>query len=67
MRCAVELGHELPVGGAGGGEVVVAVVEFACQVSDVLFKVFDALLEGVDVDGRAEAGGVPGLLAECVG
>jgi hypothetical protein len=56
--------HEFAVRGAGGGEFVAAFLELLAQVGDLLFEVDDALLEGVDVLGCAEAGLVPGLLAE---
>jgi hypothetical protein len=55
----VELGHELAVGGAGGGEVVVAFVELLAQVDGLLLEVGDGLVERVDVGGGAE----PGLFA----
>src|SRR5450756_1749028 len=63
----VELGHEFPVGGAGGGEVVVAFFELQPQVGDLLFQAGDLLAEGVDVGGCAESGLAPGLVAECLG
>ncbi len=63
----VELGHELPVGGPGRGEVLVAFFELEAQVDGLLFEVGDLLAEGVDVGGGAESGLVPGLLAECLG
>lgn len=37
----VELGHELTVGGAGGGEALVAFLELQAQVDDLLFQVGD--------------------------
>ena len=60
----VELGHELPVGGPGRGEVVVAFFELEAQVDGLLFEVGDLLAEGVDVGGGAEPGLAPGLFAE---
>ena len=63
----VELGHELAVGGAGGGEVLVAFFELQAQVDGLLFEVGDLLAEGIDVSGRAEPGFAPGLLAERLG
>ena len=63
----VELGHEFAVGGAGGGEVVVAFLELEPQVNDLLLQVGDLLVEGAGVGGGAEPGFAPGLLAECFG
>ena len=63
----VEPGHELAVGGAGGGEVLVAFAELEAQVGGLLFEVGDFLVQGVDVGGRAEPGFAPGLLAERFG
>ena len=63
----VELGHELAVGGAGGGEVLVAFFELEAQVDGLLLEMGDLLVEGVDVGGRAEPGFAPGLLAERLG
>ena len=37
----VELGHELPVGGPGRGEVLVAFLELETQVDGLLFEVGD--------------------------
>ena len=64
---SVDAGHKLAVGGAGGGEVVVAFGELQAQVDDLLLEPGDLLVEGVDVGGGAEPGGVPGALAEGVG
>ena len=64
---SVDAGHELAVGGAGGGEVFVAFGELQTQVDDLLLESGDLLVEGVDVGGGAEPGGVPGALAEGVG
>ena len=64
---SVDAGHELAVGGAGGGEVFVAFGELQTQVDDLLLEPGDLLVEGVDVGGGAEPGGVPGVLAESVG
>ena len=63
----VELGHELAVGCAGGGEVLVAFLELEAQVDGLLFEVGDLWLRAIDVGGDAEPGLAPGLLAECVG
>ena len=59
----VELGHELAVGGARGGEVLAPFVELQAQFDGLLFQVVDLLVERVDVGGSAESGLVPGLLA----
>ena len=60
----VELGHELAVGGPGGGEFFALFLELQAQVDGLLFEVDDLLVQGVDVGGRAESGFAPGLLAE---
>lgn len=70
-RCgSVELGHELAVGGAGGGKVVVAVLELEFQVDDLLFEGGDPGLELFGVVGASDAGLAPDLfaqdLAECL-
>ena len=64
---SVDAGHELAVGGAGGGEVLVAFLELQAQVDDLLFELGDLLVEGVDVGGGAEPGLAPGVLAEGFG
>lgn len=48
----VELGHEFTVGGACGGEVVVAFFELEAQFYGLLLQMSDLLVEGVDVGGR---------------
>ena len=63
----VDTGHEFAVGGARGGEVFIAFVEFEAQVDDLLFEVSDLLVEGVDVGGGAQARFAPCLLAERFG
>lgn len=50
----VEAGHEFAVGGAGGGQVLVAFVELQPQVDGLLFQLGDALVERVDVGWVAE-------------
>ena len=60
----VELGHELAVGGPGGGEVFALFFELEAQVDGLLLQLGDLLVEGVDVGGRAEPGLAPGLFAE---
>ena len=63
----VELGHELPVGGAGRGQVLLAFLELQAQVNGLLLEMGDLLAEGIDVSGRAKPGFAPGLLAERLG
>ncbi len=65
--CRVELCHEFPVGGACGGEVLVAFVELEAQVDDALLEGGVLLLERVDVGGRAEPGFPPCVFAEQAG
>ncbi len=62
--CRVELGHELAVGGARGGEVLLAVAELETQVGDLLLESVVVLLERVDAGRGAEPGFLPGVLAE---
>ena len=47
--CCVELGHELAVGGACCGEVLVAFAELEAHVADLLLQSVVALAERVDV------------------
>jgi hypothetical protein len=61
---AIELGHDLAVGGAGGDEVVVAVVELELQVDDLLFAGGDSGLELFGAVGAADTGLAPDLLAQ---
>jgi len=61
---AVELGHEPAVSCAGGGELVVAFLEFQFQVGRLLFEGGDSGLELFGVIGAADAGLAPGLFAE---
>ena len=63
----VEAGHQFAVGGAGGGEVLVAFGEFQAQVDGLLFEVGDLLVQGVDVGRGAQPGLAPGVLTECFG
>ena len=65
--CVVELGHELAVGGTGGGEFFAAFFELQPQVDDLLFQVDDLLVEGVYVGWGTESGLVPRLVAESLG
>jgi hypothetical protein len=51
----VDLGHELAVGCAGGGEVLIAFFELEPQVGDLLFKVRDLAVERVDVGRGTES------------
>ena len=63
----VELGHELPVGRACGGEVLVSFLELEPQVDDLLLELAVLLGEAAGVGGGGEAGLVSGLLAERFG
>jgi len=67
QRGCVEPGHQFAVGGAGGGEVLVAFFELQPGVNDLLFERYDALLKLVDVGGGTESGCAPGLFAEQFG
>jgi hypothetical protein len=49
----VDAGHQLAVGGAGGGEFVVAFAELDAQVGGLLFEPGDLAVERVDVGGCA--------------
>ncbi|MEU9376485.1 hypothetical protein AB0D94_22295 [Streptomyces sp. NPDC048255] len=61
---AVELGHQVAVGSAGGGEVVALILEFEFQIDYLLFERGDAGLELFGVLGSADAGLAPDLLAQ---
>ena len=63
----VELGHELPVGGSGGVEFLIAFFEFQTEFHRLLLKADDPLLQSVDVFGCAQAGLPPCLLTERFG
>ena len=64
---AVEPCHQVAVGGAGGGEFVVAVLEVLALVEELLFEFGDALTESADFVGSGEAGVVEDLFAEDFG
>ena len=64
---AVEPCHQVAVGGAGGGEFVVAVLEVLASVEELLFEFGDAFAEGADFVGSGEAGVVEDLFAEDFG
>ena len=63
----VEVGHELAVGCPGGGEFVLAFAELEAEAGGLLFKLGDLVVQRAGVGGRAEAGLLPGLLAERLG
>ena len=67
MVSEVDAGHQFAVGGAGGGEVLVAFAQLQAQVDGLLLEVGDLLVQGVDVDGGAQPGLAPGVLTECFG
>ncbi|MGW2050921.1 hypothetical protein ACWCPF_38015 [Streptomyces sp. NPDC001858] len=58
------MGHELAVGAADGGEVVVPVLERELQVDQLLFEGGDAGLELFGLVGAADAGLAPDLFAQ---
>ena len=64
---AVELCHQVAVGGAGGGKFVVAVLEVLAAVEELLFEFGDSFLEGAGFVGAGEAGVVEDLFAEDFG
>ncbi|MGX1274944.1 hypothetical protein [Streptomyces phaeoluteigriseus] len=66
-RSAVELSHQLTVGGAGGFEVLVPFREFAAKIENLLFQLGGAACERLDVGWGAEAGGLPSRLAQGLG
>jgi hypothetical protein len=47
--------HQVAVGGAGGGEFVVAVLEVLASVEELLFEFGDPLTEGADFVGSGDA------------
>ena len=59
----VDQGHEFAVGGAGGLQLPVAVLQLKFQVCGLLLQVRDLVLEVVDVGGLAEPGLAEHLLA----
>ena len=48
------MGHEFAIGGACGGEVLVAFFELYPQVDGLLFEVVDGLVERVNIGSNAE-------------
>lgn len=64
---AVQLSHQVPVRGACGGEVLVALGEFGAEVEDPLLQLADPAGECFDVGGGTEPGGFPDGLSECFG
>jgi hypothetical protein len=64
---AVERGDQVAVGGAGGGEFVVAVLEVLAAVEELLFEFGDAFAEGAGFVGAGEPGVVEDLFAEDFG
>ncbi|MDH6708562.1 hypothetical protein P3T27_005302 [Kitasatospora sp. MAA19] len=61
---AVQLRHQVPVRGACGGEVLVALGEFGAEVEDPLLQLADAAGERFDVGGGTEPGGFPSSLSK---
>jgi hypothetical protein len=66
-RSIVEGGHQVAVSGAGGGEVVVAVLEVLASVEEFLFEFDNPRTESADFVGSGEAGVVEDLFAEDFG
>jgi hypothetical protein len=67
LQAAVEPCHQVAVGGAGGREFVVAVLELMATVEELLFEFGDPLPDGADFVGSREAGVVEDLFAEDFG
>ena len=67
LRAAVEPCHQVAVGGAGGGEFVVAVLEVLALVEELLFEFGNTLTESADFVGSGEASLVEDLFAEDFG
>lgn len=63
----VEVGDEFPVGRACGVEFLIAFLDLAAQVDDLLLQFGDPALELVDVGRGAQPGRPPRLLAEQFG
>ena len=64
---AVEGCHQVSVGGAGGCEFVVAVLELVLPVEELLFEFGGPLSEGADFVVSGETGVVEDLFAENLG
>ncbi|WP_250293609.1 hypothetical protein [Streptomyces atroolivaceus] len=58
------MGHQLGVGGPRGRRIIVSFTELRNEVGDSLIEVGDLLLEGVDVVGGFDPGGMPVVLTE---
>lgn len=57
----------MTVGGAGGGEVFVPLVELQTQIKYLLFEVGDLLVERVEIGWGAQPRLAPGVLTEYCG
>jgi hypothetical protein len=64
LAAGVEAGHELAVGAAGGGQVLITFGQAGPELLIVLGELGDLLFELAGVVGLAEPGLPPGLLAE---
>jgi len=64
---AVEPCHQVAVGGAGGGEFVVTVLEVVALIEELLFEFGNAFPKSADLVGPGEAGVVEDLFAEDFG
>jgi hypothetical protein len=62
-RC-VELRHQFAIRGTRGGKILVAFLQLAGQVDNLLFEFGDAALQRVDVGGNGESRLSSGLLAQ---
>jgi hypothetical protein len=64
---AVERGDQVAVGGAGGGELIVAVVEVLAAVEELLFEFGDSGAKAADFVDLCQPGLVGDLVAQKLG
>jgi hypothetical protein len=67
LQAAVEPCHQVAVGGAGGREFAVAVLEVMSTVEELLFEFGNPLTESADFVGSGGAGVVEDLFADDFG